>query len=89
MGPGIPEDKLEQIFDRFYSDRPESDQTIGKNSGLGLSISRLIVNGHGGRMWAENRFEPGSSPSDRRPIGARLVVRLPAGSGVTGPVRRS
>lgn len=89
MGPGIPEDKLEQIFDRFYSDRPESDQTIGKNSGLGLSISRLIVNGHGGRMWAENRFEPGSSPSDRRPIGARFVVRLPAGSGVTGPVRRS
>ena len=37
-GPGIPEDKLEDIFERFYSDRPQSDNTLGKNSGLGLSI---------------------------------------------------
>ncbi|MBS0242564.1 MAG: stimulus-sensing domain-containing protein, partial [Proteobacteria bacterium] len=43
QGPGIPEDKLEKIFERFYSDRPQSDGTIGKNSGLGLSISREIV----------------------------------------------
>ncbi|MGE0702223.1 MAG: stimulus-sensing domain-containing protein [Hyphomicrobiaceae bacterium] len=78
-GTGIPEDKLEKVFERFYSDRPESDGTIGKNSGLGLSISREIVNAHGGRIWAENRRGP--VPEDGGPapiIGARFVVRLPA-----------
>jgi two-component system sensor histidine kinase ChvG len=68
-GPGIPPDRLETIFERFYSDRPQSDQTSGKNSGLGLSISREIVTASGGRMWAENGGVGG---------GARLVVRLPA-----------
>jgi len=77
-GPGIPEDKLEVIFSRFYSDRPESDQTVGKNSGLGLSISRLIVNGHGGRIWAENRIG-----ADGRVAGARFVVRLPTRGSTT------
>jgi two-component system, OmpR family, sensor histidine kinase ChvG len=72
-GLGIPEDKLEDIFSRFYSDRPESDQTVGKNSGLGLSISRLIVSGHGGRIWAENRRATNGTIE-----GARFVVRLPA-----------
>lgn len=72
-GPGIPENKLDDIFTRFYSDRPDSDQITGKNSGLGLSISRLIVNGHGGRIWAENRRRSGGAV-----IGARFVVRLPA-----------
>jgi len=74
-GPGIPEDKLEKVFERFYSDRPQSDSTIGKNSGLGLSITREIVNAHGGRIWAENRRgAKGTGPV----IGARFVVRLPA-----------
>jgi two-component system sensor histidine kinase ChvG len=68
-GPGIPSDKLETIFERFYSDRPQSDQTKGKNSGLGLSISREIVAASGGRIWAEDRGRAG---------GARFVVRLPA-----------
>jgi len=91
-GPGIPEDHLEDIFKRFYSDRPQTDSTVGKNSGLGLSISREIVNAHGGRMWASNRpLPPGATPSDgedeqaalkdrRVPgvAGARFVVRLPA-----------
>ena len=94
MGPGMPEDKLEKIFERFYSDRPESDQTVGKNSGLGLSITRLIVNGHGGRIWAENIYPQGSASERRKPVGARFVVRLPAASvsvprGVGGIVRRS
>ncbi len=71
-GPGIPPDKLDDIFTRFYSDRPDSDQITGKNSGLGLSITRLIVNGHGGRIWAENRHRSGGDV-----IGARFVVRLP------------
>ncbi|HEX4892451.1 MAG TPA: stimulus-sensing domain-containing protein [Hyphomicrobiaceae bacterium] len=87
-GRGIPEDKLEDIFTRFYSDRPEKDQTVGKNSGLGLSITRLIVNGHGGRIWAENRrgarpeggkARPNVAPASPGVIGARFVVRLPAG----------
>ena len=52
-GPGIPSHALERIFERFYTDRPE--QGFGQNSGLGLSISRQIVEAHGGRIWAENR----------------------------------
>jgi two-component system sensor histidine kinase ChvG len=76
-GPGIPPDRLEAIFERFYSDRPQSDQTSGKNSGLGLSISREIVTASGGRIWAENRGT-GRSMDGRTNSGARLVVRLPA-----------
>ena len=53
-GPGIPPHALARIFERFYTDRPE-EQGFGQNSGLGLSISRQIVEAHGGRIWAENR----------------------------------
>ena len=75
-GPGMPDDKLEAVFDRFYSDRPESDRLRGKNSGLGLSISREIIAAHDGRIWAENRR---AAPDDSLPVlGARFVVRLPA-----------
>jgi len=55
-GPGIPPHALEKIFERFYTDRPE--QGFGQNSGLGLSISRQIVEAHEGKIWAVNRFEP-------------------------------
>jgi len=75
-GPGIPEDRREIIFDRFYSDRPATDSQRGKNSGLGLSISREIVVSHGGEIVAENRVERGADP-DAKPTGARIVVRLP------------
>ncbi len=80
QGPGIPPDKLEDIFERFYSDRPESDRTIGKNSGLGLSISREIISAHGGRIWAENRYAPGADDTadGEQIIGARFAFRLPA-----------
>ncbi|MGE0765440.1 MAG: stimulus-sensing domain-containing protein [Hyphomicrobiaceae bacterium] len=78
-GPGMPEDKLEAVFERFYSDRPQSDSTVGKNSGLGLSISREIVRAHGGRIWAENRRAPSTrAGAPGAIIGARFVVRLPA-----------
>lgn len=75
-GPGIRPDALSRIFERFYTDRPH--QGFGQNSGLGLSISKQIVEAHGGRIWAENRMEPvpGEAP---RVAGARFVVRLPAG----------
>jgi len=72
-GPGIPDDKLEKIFDRFYSARPEGEK-FGTHSGLGLSISKQIIEAHGGRLWAENRRD-----TDGKIRGARFIVRLPAG----------
>jgi two-component system sensor histidine kinase ChvG len=72
-GPGIGPDALEKIFERFYTDRPE--QGFGQNSGLGLSISKQIVEAHGGKLWAENRTSPSQPP---KVLGARFVVRLPA-----------
>ncbi len=70
-GPGIPEGNLEHVFDRFYSERPEGEK-FGKHSGLGLSISRQIVEALRGRISAENRRDAGG-----RVLGARFVVRLP------------
>lgn len=52
-GPGIPENKLENIFERFYSERPKHED-YGSHSGLGLSIARQIVKAHGGVIYAEN-----------------------------------
>ncbi|MGC8532376.1 MAG: stimulus-sensing domain-containing protein [Acidiphilium sp.] len=69
-GPGIPDAKLDRIFDRFYSERPQSEG-FGSHSGLGLSISRQIIEAHQGRITAENR-----RASDGRIIGARFVIRL-------------
>jgi two-component system sensor histidine kinase ChvG len=71
QGPGIPAESIDKIFERFYSDRPQSDRITGKNSGLGLSISREIVAAHGGQIWAENLVEGG------RVTGACFQVRLP------------
>jgi two-component system sensor histidine kinase ChvG len=70
-GPGIPEPNLEHIFDRFYSERPQGER-FGQHSGLGLSISRQIVEALGGRIAAENRRDAAG-----RVLGARFVVRLP------------
>lgn len=70
-GPGLPEGKLEAIFDRFYSERP-SGEKFGTHSGLGLSISKQIVGAHGGTIRAENIPGP-----DGKPAGARFIVRLP------------
>ncbi|RJF75913.1 HAMP domain-containing protein [Rhodopseudomonas palustris] len=75
-GPGIRDDAFDKIFERFYTDRPH--QGFGQNSGLGLSISRQIVEAHGGKIRAENR--PGPRDADGEPTiaGARFVVRLPS-----------
>lgn len=80
-GPGIPEENLERIFERFYTDRPQ--ESFGQNSGLGLNISRQIVVAHGGRLYAENRPLPGAArgladAGGRKCGGARFVIRLPA-----------
>ncbi len=65
-GPGIPSNKLEAIFERFYSERPQGEK-FGTHSGLGLSISKQIIDAHGGTLRAENRPEGG----------ARFSVELP------------
>jgi len=75
-GPGIREDALEKIFERFYTDRPH--QGFGQNSGLGLSISKQIIEAHGGRIWAENRAAPLNADGEPTVAGARFVVRLPS-----------
>jgi two-component system, OmpR family, sensor histidine kinase ChvG len=75
-GPGIRPDALERIFERFYTDRPH--QGFGQNSGLGLSISKQIIEAHGGRIWAENRAGPVGEDGEPTVAGARFVVRLPA-----------
>jgi two-component system sensor histidine kinase ChvG len=72
-GPGSPEGKLEHIFDRFYSERPSSE-SFGQHSGLGLSISRQIVEALKGRISAENRRDKAG-----RVLGARFVIRLQRG----------
>ena len=75
-GPGVRPDAIEKIFERFYTDRPH--QGFGQNSGLGLSISKQIIEAHGGSISAENRT--GVPDADGMPsvLGARFVVRLPA-----------
>ncbi|HEY8334494.1 MAG TPA: sensor histidine kinase [Tardiphaga sp.] len=75
-GPGIGADALERIFERFYTDRPH--QGFGQNSGLGLSISKQIIEAHRGKIWAENRVGPVNADGDFPVLGARFVVRLPA-----------
>jgi two-component system sensor histidine kinase ChvG len=73
-GPGIPEQALTKIFQRFYSERPEGQ--FGNNSGLGLAISKQIVEAHGGVIWAEN-IRPTEADATSDPLGARFVVGLP------------
>jgi two-component system, OmpR family, sensor histidine kinase ChvG len=64
-GPGIPTDNVEDIFKRFYSERPEAED-FGQHSGLGLAISKQIVEAHGGTLRAENIV----------PHGARFILTL-------------
>ena len=73
-GPGIPDQALSKIFKRFYSQRPE--EHFGNNSGLGLAISKQIVEAHGGVIWAEN-IRPTEADITSEPLGARFVVGLP------------
>ncbi|MEM7267744.1 MAG: stimulus-sensing domain-containing protein [Pseudomonadota bacterium] len=74
-GPGIPDANLGSVFERFYSERPDHEE-FGNHSGLGLSISKQIIEAHGGSIWAEN-VRPDERP-DASPSGARFTVDLPA-----------
>ena len=72
-GPGMPEEALESIFKRFYTHRPTTQgedgrADFGKHSGLGLAIARQIAEGHGGKLWAENRKDA---------TGARFIFEVP------------
>ena len=67
---------MEKIFERFYTDRPH--QGFGQNSGLGLSISKQIVEAHDGRIWVENRMARRPTADAPQVLGARFIVRLPA-----------
>ncbi len=73
-GPGIPEQALTKVFKRFYSERPQVQ--FGNHSGLGLAISKQIVEAHGGVIWAEN-IRPTNADPTSDPLGARFVVGLP------------
>jgi len=73
-GPGIRAERIERIFERFYTDRPEGEG-FGNNSGLGLAIVKQIVEAHNGTIRAENRLSPAGVPR-----GARFTVTLPAAS---------
>jgi two-component system sensor histidine kinase ChvG len=70
QGPGIPENKLDHIFDRFYSERPKHE-AYGSHSGLGLSICKQIIAAHNGMIYAENILSKG-----RKIKGARFVIIL-------------
>jgi len=72
-GPGIQAENIDRIFERFYTDRPESEG-FGQNSGLGLSISRQIAEAHGGSLRAENIIDAESAEI----LGARFILALPA-----------
>ncbi|MCX7313156.1 MAG: sensor histidine kinase [Hyphomicrobiales bacterium] len=75
-GPGIRPDAFDKIFERFYTDRP--NHGFGQNSGLGLSISKQIIDAHRGRLWAENRTGVAIAGTDETPVlGARFTLRLP------------
>ena len=79
-GPGVPQDNLETIFDRFYTSRPQG-ATFGSNSGLGLAIARQIIESHGGKIWAENIMPEKGDLGIDGPAGARFLFELPIQKG--------
>ena len=72
--PRVPDDALGKAPNRFYSERPAND--FGNNSGLGLAISKQIVEANDGAICAEN-IRPTQMDATSAPLGARFVVGLP------------
>ncbi len=74
-GPASAPEAFDKIFERFYTDRPH--QGFGQNSGLGLSISKQIIEAHRGKLWAENRTAVSTADDEPpRVLGARFTLRL-------------
>ncbi len=71
QGPGLPDGAEEKIFSRFYSERPDTE-AFGGHSGLGLAISKQVIEAHGGRIRAENKRD-----DKNQVIGASFVTILP------------
>ncbi|WP_321448322.1 sensor histidine kinase [uncultured Cohaesibacter sp.] len=76
-GPGIQAEDVSRVFERFYTDRPQGE-AFGQNSGLGLSISKQIVEAYNGEIAASNRLDPTSDQDEPTILGARFSVRFPA-----------
>ena len=73
-GPGLPQEDIDDVFERFYSERPSSEK-FGDHSGLGLSIAKQILEAHEGTIVASNRTPKGK---DLKLVsGARFLVRIP------------
>lgn len=70
-GPGIPEDNLETVFERFYTQRPKG-ASFGSHSGLGLAICRQIITAHRGKIYAENRKD-----NNGKILGAKFTIDVP------------
>ncbi len=67
-GPGFPSTAIKKVFDRFYTERPINEE-FGKHSGLGLSISKQIVEAHDGKIYVENLFD-----NRNKVVGARVII---------------
>jgi two-component system sensor histidine kinase ChvG len=72
-GIGIPPEKLGDIFNRFYSERPKNE-AFGQHSGLGLSICQQVITSHDGEIYASNRY---SNEEPDKIMGARFTFKLP------------
>lgn len=81
-GPGIQAEDVNRVFERFYTDRPDGED-FGQNSGLGLSISKQIVEAYQGRLIATNRTDEGDEEGEVAVLGARFVVELPMAKGAS------
>ena len=69
-GPGIPETDVERVFDKFFRVMPTSSRVARPvGSGLGLAVSRGLVEAHGGHIWAENREGGGAIFRFTLPLG--------------------
>jgi signal transduction histidine kinase len=76
-GPGIPPEEAEKIFDRFYQ-IDQSGKQKARGTGLGLAISKVLVEMHGGKIWAESGVGGGSTFSFTLPAEQPFNHQAPA-----------
>jgi two-component system sensor histidine kinase GlrK len=78
-GPGVPDELRSRIFERFF--QASSARAVpGKGVGLGLALTKQVVNAHGGGVWVDDQT---TDPATDDPTGARFFLALPA---ATAPV---